>query len=217
MWDWHFALSILPDFIKVMRVTIAATFAAFAVAATLGLAVALIRRAKFKPLAAVAGWVVEFIRSTPLLVQLYFIFYVFPEHGVALSPFVAGTLGLGIHYSAYLAEVYRSGIDVIPQGQWEAARALNFSQTQTWLRIILPQAIRPILPVLGNYLLVMFKETPILSAITLVEMLQAAKLAGAQSFRYFEPFTLVGLLFLVMSYPTALAFRRLEARLSLKH
>jgi polar amino acid transport system permease protein len=215
MWNWSFAFSILPDLAKAVQITIAATLAAFVLAVSIGLVLALCRRSALRPVAFGAQGLIEFIRSTPLLIQLYFIFYVLPEHGFALSPFTAGVIGLGLHYSAYLAEVYRSGIDAIPRGQWEAAKALNFTKTQTWVRVILPQAIRPLLPVMGNYMIVMFKETPILSAITLVELLQAAKLIGSQSFRYFEPFTMVGLFFLFLSFPTAIVFRQLESRLKL--
>ena len=87
------------------------------------------------------GFVAEFIRGTPLLVQLYFLFYVLPDLGILLSPLVAGVIGLGLHYGTYTSEVYRAGIDNVPRGQWEAAKACNLTRTQTWRHIILPQAI----------------------------------------------------------------------------
>ncbi len=121
-----------------------------------------------------------------------------------------------MHYSMYLSEVYRSGIEAVPKGQWEAAVALNFSRMKTWKNIILPQAIPPIIPVLGNYLIVMFKETPILSAITLVELMLTAKNIVADSYRVFEPYTMVGILFLAISYPASLLVRRLEKRMNLR-
>src|SRR5690606_25866702 len=103
-----------------------------------------------------------FIRNTPLLVQVFFIYYSLPMMtGISLPAFYAGILGLGLHYSTYLSEVYRSGIEAVPRGQWEAATALNYTKLDTWRSVILPQAIPPIIPVLGNYLIVMFKETPI--------------------------------------------------------
>lgn len=210
IWDWEFALSILPELLKAVRITFSATFFGFALAAVAGLLLAFARRSSFKPLSWAAGAFVEFVRSTPLLVQLYFIFYVLPQHGLRLSPFTAGVLGLGLHYSTYLSEVYRAGIDSVPRGQWEAARALNFSPLSTWTRIILPQAVPTVLPVLGNYLIAMFKETPLLSAITLVELLQTAKEIGSQWFRYLEPYTIVGLLFLLLSYLASLLVRRME-------
>lgn len=216
MWNWDFALSILPDLLQAMWVTLTATLVAFLLAVVIGLLFALGKRSSFKPLSRVIGGLVEFIRSTPMLVQLFFIFYVLPEYGISLSPFLAGVLGLGLHYSTYLSEVYRSGIDAVPRGQWEAGTALNFSKMQIWFKIILPQAILPVLPVFGNYLIVMFKETPILSAITLVEMMSTAKMIGSESFRYLEPFTIVGLLFFILSYPSALLVRRVEVKLNRK-
>lgn len=210
MWSWSFTWGILPEILSAVQTTIAATLAGFLLALLGGLLLAFGRRSKTRFFSWTVAGFIEFVRSTPLLVQLYFLFYGLPAVGILLSPFTSGVLGLGIHYSCYLSEVYRSGIDAVPRGQWEAARALNFSRGQTWLRVILPQAIRPVVPVLGNYLIVMFKETPILSAITLVEMLATAKLIGAESFRYLEAFTLVGLLFLVLSYVSSLFIKKLE-------
>jgi len=214
MWSWEFTWEILPELVKAVQTTIWATFAGFFIALIGGLVLVCARRAKLPLLSLPAAGFIEFIRSTPLLAQLYFLFYGMPAIGISLSPFFAGVLGLGLHYSTYLSEVYRSGIEAVPRGQWEAACALNFSKAQTWLRIILPQAIRPIVPVLGNYLIVMFKETPILSAITLVEMLSTAKVIGSESFRYLEAFTLVGLIFLLLSYTSSLLIGRLEEKLN---
>lgn len=214
MWDWKYTMSFLPDILSALRITISATFVAFFVACILGFPLALGRRSKFKPLSLVVGGVVEFIRSTPLLAQVYFVFYVFPTYGISMSPFTAGVVALGIHYATYLSEVYRSGIDGVPRGQWEAAKALNFSKTRTWLNIIIPQAIPPIVPVMGNYLIGMFKETPLLSAITLLEILQTAKIIGSQTFRYLEPITIVGIIFLLLSYISSIGVQRLEVRLN---
>jgi polar amino acid transport system permease protein len=155
---------------------------------------------------------VEFVRSTPLLIQLYFLYYVLPEYGLTLSPLVIGILALGLHYSCYTAEVYRAGIEAVPRGQWEAARALSLSPQATWRRVILPQAVPPTLPVLGNYLIAMFKDTPLLAAITVMEMLQTAKLIGAESFRYLEPLTITGVVFLVVSLAASCLVRHLETR-----
>jgi polar amino acid transport system permease protein len=210
MWDWQYTFEILPELIKSLKITMGATFAGYLLAVNFGLIWAIGRRSDITILKLIIGGIVEFVRSTPLLAQIYFIFYVFPEFGLVLSPFVAGTFGLGIHYSTYLSEVYRSGIDAIPRGQWEAATVLNFTKKQTWLKIILPQAIPPIVPVMGNYLIGMFKETPLLSAITLVELLQRAKIIGSQTFRYLEPFTMVGIIFLILSYISSLGVQRLE-------
>jgi len=154
------------------------------------------------------------VRSTPLLVQIYFLFYVLPVTGVQMSPLVTGIVALGIHYAAYCAEVYRAGIEAVPRGQIEASTALNLSPFRTAVGIVLPQAIPPVVPALGNYLVAMFKDTPLLSAITVVELLQQSKMIGSATFRYTEPLTLVGIMFLLLSLAAAWGVRRLEHRLA---
>lgn len=220
-WNWEYAFEVFPKIFSAIWITISATIVGFIIAMLFGLVLALGRRSRFKPLSWTVAGFVEFVRGTPLLVQLFFIFYALPNLpyglGVTLSPFVAGVVGLGLHYSTYISEVYRAGIDSLPKGQWEACTALNFSKVQLWKKVILPQAIPPVLPMFGNYLITMFKETPLLSAITLVEMLQVAKILGSQSFRYLEPITIVGLLFLALSYPSAILIRKLEERLSRRY
>ncbi|MGG1551346.1 ectoine/hydroxyectoine ABC transporter permease subunit EhuD [Paenibacillus ferrarius] len=211
-WDWHYAFTILPDLVKVLPITIGVTLLGFITACILGLPLALARRSRNKVVSKITQAGIEFVRCTPLLVQLFVLFYVLPLYGVALSPFVTGVLGLGMHYSTYMSEVYRSGIEAVPRGQWEAAKALNLNGRRTWIAIILPQAIPPIIPVMGNYFITMFKETPILSAITLVELLQTAKSIGSGSFRYIEAFTLVGFLFLLLSYPSSILIKNMEKR-----
>jgi polar amino acid transport system permease protein len=214
IFDWAFAASILPDLGRALVVTVEATLAGMAVALVLGMGWALLRRARSRAVRLAAFWTVEFVRSTPLLVQLYFLFFVLPGAGITLSPFATGVLGLGLHYSAYTAEVYRAGIEAVPRGQWEAALILNLPPARTWTSVILPQAIPPVIPALGNYLVAMFKDSPMLAGITVVELLQTAKLTGAETFRYLEPLTLVGLLFLAVSLVASRAIRRLEARLA---
>ncbi|GAB2481897.1 ectoine/hydroxyectoine ABC transporter permease subunit EhuD [Alkalibacterium psychrotolerans] len=217
MWDWNYALEVLPDIASALWITIAATLVGFLLALVVGLVWTLLIRSKNKWISYSADGVVKFIRNTPLLVQLYFIFYVFPTFGLSLEPFTAGVIGLGLHYSTYLSEVYRSGIESVGPGQWEVATALNFTKKKTWTRIILPQAIPPVLPVIGNYFITMFKETPLLSAITLVEILQTAQNIGAGTFRYTEPLTIVGVLFLILSYPASIALRQLENRMAARY
>jgi polar amino acid transport system permease protein len=216
IWNWEYAFLVFPVIFRAMWVTLSATLLGFVLALVLGLVWSLARRSSFKILSWTVGGIVEFIRSTPLLVQLFFLYMAFPQIpyiGVALDAFTAGVIGLGLHYSTYLSEIYRSGIESVPKGQWEASTALNFSKTQTWIKVILPQAIPPVLPMFGNYLIVMFKETPLLAAISVVEMLNVSLIIGSKSFRYIEPITIVGLLFLLLSYPSALLVRHLEKRM----
>jgi polar amino acid transport system permease protein len=215
IFDWAYALEIAPVLARALLVTLQATVLGMAIALVLGLALALARRAPYPLLAWPTAVFVEFIRSTPLLVQIFFLFYVLPEAGVRLSPLTAGVLALGVHYAAYCSEVYRAGLESVPKGQWEAALALNLGRWRTMRSIILPQALPPVVPALGNYLVAMFKDTPLLSAITVVELLQTAKLLGSESFRYVEPLTLVGVLFLALSLASAAVIRVAERRLKI--
>lgn len=213
-WDWAFAWAILPQLLRALRVTVLATLLGMALALVLGLLFALLRRSRVRIISWPAAGLIEFIRSTPLLVQIYFLFYVGPNFGIRFSPLWTGIVALGLHYGAYTSEVYRAGIDGVPRGQWEASRALNLSASRTFLAIILPQAIPPIIPALGNYFVAMFKDTPLLSTITVLELLYTAKDIGSQTFRYLEPLTIVGILFLVVSLAAAWPLRRLEQRLN---
>ena len=211
LFDWQFALSILPQLARAAVVTIEATFVGFALAAVLGLVLALLRRSQNPWVSGATGGFVEFIRSTPVLIQIFFLFFVFPRFGVVIPAFAAGVLALGVHYACYCSEVYRAGLEGIPRGQWEAATALNLSPYRAYKDVIIPQAIPPVVPALGNYLIGMFKETPLLSAIAVLELMQTAKIIGSETFRYLEPITMVGVFFLIMSLVSAAGVRQLEA------
>ena len=209
-WDWDFVWEIMPTLLQGVKITILATLLGSALAAVVGLSIAIARRSSNPLISAPVWFAAEFIRGTPLLVQLYFIFYVLPDAGILLPPLVAGVIGLGLHYGTYTAEVYRAGIDNVPRGQWEAAKACNLSPRQTWTHIILPQAIPPMIPALANYFIAMFKETPLLSAITVLELMNQAKSVANSSYRYIEPMTLVGVFFLVISIISVFLLRWLE-------
>ena len=212
IWDWHFAGKILPDLLRGLVVTVEATLLGYAVALVLGLVWAVLRRSPSRIVNQVVRWVVEFIRSTPLLVQLFFLFFALPSLGLTFSALVTGVIGLGVHYSSYTAEVYRAGIADVPAGQWEAATALNLPRRRVWLGVVLPQAVRKVIPTLGNYLIAMFKDSPLLLAITVPEMLHSAYEVGARSLRFLEPMTIVGVLFVIVSVLSSLLLRRLEMR-----
>lgn len=216
-WDWNFTLDILPSLLLGLRLTLIITFSAFSISLVVGLIVAVFRYLKIPVLAQILGFYVSFVRGTPLLVQAYFAFFVLPYYGIILDAVPTAIIVLGINYSAYLAEVFRSGIEQLPTGQWEASRALSLSTRRTWTRIVIPQAIRPIIPVLGNYLIQMFKDSAILSAITVLELLGTSLQIGSRTFRYFEPITLTGLLFLAVSFPSSLLVRRLEKKYGTTH
>lgn len=213
-WDWDYTWQILPILGRASLITVEATVLGFVFALIIGLVLAIARLAGPKWLRWAAIGIIEGVRSTPLLIQMFFLYYVLPKFGLTLSAMVTGVLALGIHYSTYCAEVYRAGLENVPKGQWEAATSLNLSPFTTFRDIVIPQAIPPMVPMLGNYLVALFKETPLLSAITVLELMQTAKILGSESFQYTEPITLVGLFFLMFSLISAALIRRVERRLA---
>jgi len=212
-WSWQAVYDVMPEIIRGLGVTIAAVFWGMLIALALGLVWAICRRSQTRMVSWPVAAFVEFVRSTPLLVQIFFLFYVLPSAGITLTPFVTGVIALGLHYSCYTSEVYRAGLNAVPPGQWQASRALNFTRWQTYRHVVLPQAIPPIIPALGNYLIAMFKDSPMLSAITILEILQRAKIYGNETYRYLEPFTIVGAIFLVLSLASGFGVNWLERRL----
>ncbi len=210
-WHWDFVWDILPRLLHATVNTLLAAGIGYAIALVLGLVLALAQRTPWPVLTWAVREVVEFIRSTPLVLQIFFVFYVFPQFGIRLSPWTSGMMAIGLHYASYLSEVYRAGLDGVARGQWEACRALNLSTGRTYFRIIIPQALPIALPGMGNYLVGIFKDTPMLSVIGVAELMHAANAIGSEYYRYLEPYTLVGLIFLAISLPTAAGLRWLEA------
>ncbi len=215
-WKWDFTWEILPRLVEATGNTLLAAGGGYAVALVLGLVFALAQRTPLRLLTMVTRELVEFIRSTPLLLQVFFIYYVGPQFGLRLSPWTAGLIAIGVHYAAYLSEVYRGGIEGVPKGQWEAAKAINLSTAQTYRRIVIPQALPPALAGMGNYLVGIFKDTPMLSVIGVGELMHAANSIGAENYRYLEPYTIVGLIFLAISLPTAWFIGRFETAIRRK-
>jgi ectoine/hydroxyectoine ABC transporter, permease protein EhuD len=194
-----FATSILPILGIGLIVTLKAAAVGYAIALVLGLVLALLRRSRIKAVSWAVACFTEFVRDTPLLVQLFFLYYVLPDFGIVLPAFMTGALALGLQYSAYTSEVYRGGINAIPRGQWEAATALNLTRLQLYRDIIIPQMIPRIVPSLGNYLVSMLKETPVLSVVTVLDMLGLANMIGERTFDYLVPLSMVGLIFLPLT------------------
>lgn len=215
-WKWDFTWAILPRLLSATVNTLVASGIGYGIALVLGLALALGQRTGWRPLTFVLREFIEFIRSTPLVLQIFFIFYVGPQFGIRLSPWVSGMIAIGLHYSAYLSEVYRAGIEAVPKGQWEACRAINMSTRDTYVRVIIPQALPLSIPGMGNYLVGIFKDTPMLSVIGVAELMQTANAIGSETYRFLEPFTLVGVIFLALSLPTAGFVRLLETWLRRK-
>ena len=219
-WDadhgiWAFAWSVLPILLRGLLVTLQATVAGFAIAAVLGLLLAMLKAARWRAVAWPARLISEFLRDTPLLVQLFFLYYVLPDYGLVLPAFLTGALALGLQYSAYLSEVYRAGLQAVPLGQRQAAWALGLSPMTGFRHVVLPQALARIVPALGNYLISISKDVPLLGVVAVLEMLNVARIIGDRSYDYFTPLTMAGLIYLVLSLVSAALVRRLEHKLRL--
>ena len=208
--DLTLARESLPVLLEGLKITVELTFIVLAISLVLGIFVALCRLSKSRVLRAVTGFYVDFMRSTPLLLQLIYIYFVLPTIGIRLDPFVAGVVGLSLNYSAYLSEVYRSGIQAIPRGQLDAAAALGMRPSLTMRRIVLPQAIRIVIPPLGNYVVALFKDTSLVSVLTLQELLFSGQIIISRTYDYFTIYTMVLFLYFLVCYPSLILVRHLE-------
>jgi polar amino acid transport system permease protein len=208
-----FAISIFPILLRGLIVTIQATVLGFFIALVVGLVWAALKAAPLKIISWPAIVITEFLRDTPLLIQLFFLYYVLPEFGIVLPAFLTGALALGLQYSAYTSEVYRAGIEAVAKGQHEAARALNLSGARTFTHIVLPQAVPRIIPSMGNYLVSIMKDVPLLSVVTVLEMLNVARIIGDRTFNYLIPLSMVGGIYLVMTLIAAQGVRILDEKL----
>ena len=209
-WKWDFAFQILPQMLWATLNTIMAAGIGYAIAAIVGLLFLVGQRTPYKIINAIVREIVEFIRSTPLLIQLFFVYFVGPQFGITLSAWVCAMITIGLHFGTYLSEVYRGALEGVPKTQWEACRALNFTTLYTYRKIVLPQAFPIAIPGMGNYLVGIFKDTPLLSTIGVAELFHAATAVGGYHYRYLEPYTIVGIIFLVLSVPAAMGIRKLE-------
>ena len=210
-WRWDFAIEILPGMLLATLNTIMAAGIGYAIAMIVGLLFLLGQRTPIKFVNMINREIVEFIRSTPLLIQLFFVYFVLPQFGITLSAWVCGMITIGLHFGTYLSEVYRGALEGVPKTQWEACRALNFTTFYTYRRIVLPQAFPVAIPGMGNYLVGIFKDTPLLSTIGVAELFHAATAVGGYHYRYLEPYTIVGIIFLILSVPAAMGIRKLES------
>jgi polar amino acid transport system substrate-binding protein len=184
-----------------------------AFAVTLGIFITVLRLYGRPPFTTLAAGYVELYRGTPLLIQLYILYYGLPNIGISLSPFLAAIIGLGMNYAAYEAELYRAGISAISKGQMEAAVSLGMSRNLALRRIIFPQALRIALPGITNDFIALFKDSSLVSVIAMVELTKTYSIHAATSLRFFELGLITAALYFGMSYPLSIMARRLEARL----
>ena len=208
--DFKFALLILPDLTKASLFALLIACVSALVACLLGFALEVGRRTGPSS-DRVLSFLIDAVRVTPIIVQLYFLFFVLPYWGITLPALVVGIGSLGIHYSSYLAEVFKAGFDAIPPGQIDASRALGLRPWQTNVLIVLPLVLRNSIPAIGNYFLSILKATPYLSIIAVNELLGTAFEFASDTFRYYEPFAILGIFFLLYSLLIAAGIHRLES------
>ena len=206
------AIEFMPILLTGVRNTIIVTLGSLALSTVLGLLWALMRVSGIRALAAIAVVVVNVIRGIPIIVQLFYIYFVLPDFGITLSALEAAIIGLGIAYSAYQSENLRAGIEAIDRGQVEAAHSIGMGWTLTMRRVVLPQAVRIMLPPYGNIMIMMLKDSSQASTITVGELALQGKLIASSTFKNTTVFTLVAMLYLVMSVPLMLLVSWLERR-----
>jgi|tagenome__1003787_1003787.scaffolds.fasta_scaffold20886825_2 His/Glu/Gln/Arg/opine family amino acid ABC transporter permease subunit len=197
-------------FLKGLGLTIFLTLVTMVLATALAIPLALGRLSQVRLVRWPANVFVEFMRATPLILQLIYIYYVLPSAGIKLDPLTAAITGLSLHYSAYLSEVFRGGIQSIQKGQSEAALSLGLSRWLAFRKVILPQATRVVLPTLGNYLISLFKDTSLASVVTVQELMFSGQIIAARNFQYFTIYTVTAILYFAVCYPSGLAVRSLE-------
>jgi polar amino acid transport system permease protein len=212
--DWSVILDTLPEILKGTVVTVYMTFLCMTLSTLVGLWIATLTYSRRRFARVCAHVFIESGRNLPEVVVLYLVFFVTPQIGLILPAIVAGTIGLTFVFGAFLAEVFRGGIQGVPLTQWDAGSALGLNRRLTWSRVILPQAARAILPVWGSYLLSMYKATALLSVITVPELFATVRNLAAINFRFFELFAAAAAIYGALGYLTVLGLRFVERRWS---
>ncbi|POM18563.1 amino acid ABC transporter permease [Burkholderia cepacia] len=210
------AIDFLPILLKGAVVTIEITACAFVLSSVLGLILALLKVSRNRAVSTAGSTIVNVIRGLPIIVQLFYMYFVLPDLGVQLSAFQAGVLGLGIAYSAYQAENFRAGIEAIDHGQIEAAHAIGMRGPMIMRRVVLPQAFRIALPPYGNTLVMLLKDSSVASTITVAALTRAGQLIASSTFQNMSVYTLVALLYLALGLPLMFGVNRLGKRLALR-
>ncbi|GLI03863.1 amino acid ABC transporter permease [Phytohabitans aurantiacus] len=203
-----------PQLLRGAWLTIVLAVVSMLIAMVVGLGIALLSSSRFLAVRILIRAYVDFFRGTPLLLQLFFIYFVFPEAGVYLSPVVAGVSALSLNYAAYLSEVYRATIDAVDHGQWESATTLGMSRALAFRRIVFPQAFKIAVPPVGNYFIAIFKDTALVSTITVQELMFRTDSLASTTYEYLPLYTVAFVMYFAISYPASLLVRWFERRLS---
>ena len=206
------AIEFIPILFEGAKLTILVTIGSLVLSTLLGMVWALMRVSKYPVLVWFSSAMINILRGIPIIVLLFYIYFVMPDAGISLSALHAAIIGLGLAYSAYQAENFRAGIEAIDRGQIEAAMAMGMSWSMTMRRVVLPQAVKIILPPYGNIMIMMLKDSSQASTITVAELALQGKLIASSNFKNATVFTLVAVLYLVMCIPLILLVRHLEKR-----
>ncbi|MDI1266589.1 MAG: amino acid ABC transporter permease [bacterium] len=210
------AAEFLPILLQGVWLTIVVTIGSLLLSTVLGLFWALLRVSGIRVLSGITVGLINVIRGIPIIVLLFYLYFVMPEFGLTLTALQASILGLGIAYSAYQSENFRAGIEAIDKGQIEAAQAIGMGWWMTMRRVVLPQAIKIVLPPYGNVMIMMLKDSSQASTITVAELALQGKLIASSTFKNTSVFTLVALMYLTMSIPLILLVRHFEKKASQK-
>ena len=204
------SLEYLPLLLKGLWMTIAVTALALSLATAFGLVLALLRTSGIAFLATPTRIVVELLRGVPILVILFYIYFVMPDIGIDLTAFQAGVIGLALTYSCYIGETFRAGIEAVDKGQIEAAKSIGMRRSLMMRRVVLPQAFKIVLPPYANNLVMLLKDSSQVSVISVAELTMQGKMLASSTFNNMTVFTLVALLYLCLTIPLNFAMRRLE-------
>jgi len=202
---------------KAVLVTLGLGLSSFVLGSILGMLIALARIAPFKPLRWLAFSYVSVFRGTPLLIQILLIYFGLPNYGITIDPIPAALLALTLFSAAYLSENFRSGINAVDKGQWEAAWAMGLGYRKTLTRIILPQGLRIAIPPVGSRLIALMKDTSLASTVTVVELTRVADQMGATTFRYMDMFIIVGTIYWIINQVLTILQTWLEEKLSRRY
>lgn len=208
------AIEFMPLLLKGMLVTVQITVCALVLSIVLGLVWAMMGRSRWTPMRVVSRVLINLIRGIPIIVQLFYVYFVLPEFGISLESFAAGVIGLGVAYSVYQAENFRAGFEAVDPALVEAAQALGMKESVIMRRLMLPLAIRTALPPFGNTSVMLLKDSSIASTITVAELTRAGQLIAVTTFQNQTVYTLIALLYLAMSLPLTLAIHQLERRMA---
>ena len=209
---WRDTVEFFPILLSGVALTIVVTLGSLLLSTVLGLLWAMLRVSGIGVLAWLSAALINVIRGIPIIVLLFYLYFVMPDLGVRLSALQAAILGLGIAYSAYQAENFRAGIEAIDTGQIEAAQSIGMGWWATMRRVVLPQAVRIVLPPYGNVMIMLLKDSSQASTITVAELALQGKLIASSTFKNTSVFTLVALMYLTMSIPLILLVRHFEKR-----